>query len=123
MKASKAVLTLILVLCGAPVAAQEKNSGAVGGSSAVEATESTNARLLRPNEATAQARARLGLTPREARPLAPVPGAGGLSKSEAMMVVGGVALILGAVIGDDEGTIIMVGGAVIGLLGLWRWLQ
>jgi hypothetical protein len=40
-----------------------------------------------------------------------------------MMIVGGVALVLGAVIGGGEGTIIMVGGAVIGLIGLWRWLQ
>jgi hypothetical protein len=46
-----------------------------------------------------------------------------LSKSEKLMVFGGAALIVGALIGGDEGKIIMVGGAVIGLIGLWRWLQ
>ena len=40
-----------------------------------------------------------------------------------MMVVGVAALIAGAIIGDTPGTIIMVGGAVIGLVGLYSYLQ
>ena len=40
-----------------------------------------------------------------------------------MMIVGGAALIVGAVIGDTPGTIIMVGGAVVGLVGLYQYLQ
>jgi hypothetical protein len=40
-----------------------------------------------------------------------------------MMVVGAAALVTGAIIGGDPGTIVMVGGAVIGLIGLWEYLQ
>ncbi|HXT14434.1 MAG TPA: hypothetical protein VN706_02310 [Gemmatimonadaceae bacterium] len=46
-----------------------------------------------------------------------------LGQSRAMMVVGAAALIAGAIIGGDPGTIIMVGGAVIGLYGLYQYLQ
>ncbi len=41
----------------------------------------------------------------------------------ALMVVGGAGLLVGAVIGGDEGTIIMIAGGGIGLLGLWRYLR
>jgi hypothetical protein len=46
-----------------------------------------------------------------------------VGRNPAMMIVGGVALIAGAVIGGDTGTIIMVGGAAIGLYGLWQYLK
>ncbi|HEY5491576.1 MAG TPA: hypothetical protein VIK25_10345 [Gemmatimonadaceae bacterium] len=51
---------------------------------------------------------------------APVPATG---NSPAMMIVGGVALLVGAVIGGDSGTIIMIGGGVLGLFGLWNYLK
>jgi hypothetical protein len=38
------------------------------------------------------------------------------------MIVGGAALIVGAVIGDSAGTIVMLGGAGIGLYGLYLFL-
>ena len=40
----------------------------------------------------------------------------------ALMIVGGAALVVGAVIGDDAGTIVMLGGAGIGLYGLYLFL-
>ena len=40
----------------------------------------------------------------------------------AMMIVGGAALLVGAIIGDDAGTIVMLGGAGIGLYGLYLFL-
>ena len=40
-----------------------------------------------------------------------------------LMIVGGAALLAGAVIGGNAGTIIMVGGAVVGLYGLYLYLQ
>lgn len=46
-----------------------------------------------------------------------------LGQARALMVVGAAALITGAIIGGDPGTIIMVGGAVIGLYGLYEYLQ
>ena len=47
----------------------------------------------------------------------------GLSQPEVLMIVGGAALLAGAIIGDDAGTIIMIGGAGIGLWGLYLYLQ
>jgi hypothetical protein len=40
----------------------------------------------------------------------------------ALMIVGGAALVIGAVIGDDAGTLVMLGGAGIGLYGLYQFL-
>jgi hypothetical protein len=45
------------------------------------------------------------------------------SQARAMMIVGVAALIAGAIIGDTPGTIIMVGGTVVGLIGLYEYLQ
>lgn len=42
--------------------------------------------------------------------------------SVALMVVGGAALVIGAVIGDDAGTLVMLGGAAVGLYGLYLFL-
>ena len=46
-----------------------------------------------------------------------------LGQSQALMIVGAAALITGAIIGDDPGTVIMVGGAIVGLYGLYQYLQ
>ena len=40
-----------------------------------------------------------------------------------LMILGGAALITGAIIGDTPGTIIMVGGAIVGLYGLYVYLD
>jgi hypothetical protein len=50
-------------------------------------------------------------------------GRSGLGQPEALMIVGGAALLLGAVIGDDPGTILMIGGAIVFLAGLYKYLQ
>lgn len=41
----------------------------------------------------------------------------------ALMVVGGAAIVLGAVIGNDVGVLFMIGGAIALLIGLYRYLQ
>jgi len=41
----------------------------------------------------------------------------------ALMIVGGAAFLAGAIISGDAGTIIMVGGAAVGLYGLYLYLQ
>jgi hypothetical protein len=41
----------------------------------------------------------------------------------ALMAVGVAALVAGAVIGDDVGTMFMVGGGVLGLYGLYLYLR
>ena len=45
------------------------------------------------------------------------------SRSAAMMIVGGAGLLVGAVIGGGPGTIVMIGGGLVGLVGLWNYLQ
>jgi len=44
------------------------------------------------------------------------------NRALALMIVGGAALVIGAVIGDDAGTIVMLGGAAVGLYGLYMFL-
>ncbi len=47
----------------------------------------------------------------------------GAGQNVAMMVVGGAALVIGAIIGGTAGVLIAVGGAVIGLYGLYNFVQ
>jgi hypothetical protein len=54
---------------------------------------------------------------------APVPPAMRRSQSVALMIVGGAGMIVGSLIDGDTGTIIMVGGGVIGLVGLFQYLR
>jgi hypothetical protein len=44
-------------------------------------------------------------------------------QSTTMMIVGGAGLIVGAIIGGTPGTLVMVGGGVLGLFGLYYYLQ
>jgi hypothetical protein len=39
------------------------------------------------------------------------------------MIVGGAAVLVGLVIGGSAGGAIAVGGAVVGLIGLYQYLQ
>jgi hypothetical protein len=54
---------------------------------------------------------------------APAPRRETPGRNPAMMIVGGVALLVGAVVGGDSGTIIMVAGGALGLYGLWQYLK
>jgi hypothetical protein len=45
------------------------------------------------------------------------------SRSKALMILGGAGLVVGALVGGDEGSIIMVGGAVVGLIGVWKYFK
>lgn len=47
----------------------------------------------------------------------------GMGQAQAMMIAGGAAVIVGLIIGDDVGTLIAVGGAVVGLYGLYMYLR
>ncbi len=44
-------------------------------------------------------------------------------KDIAMMVAGGAALVVGAIVGGDAGTVIMIGGGAIGIIGLYNYLK
>jgi len=60
-----------------------------------------------------------------AKKLAPAKGGThmGAGQNVALMVVGGAALIIGAVIGGTAGVLIAVAGAAIGLYGLYNFVQ
>jgi len=45
----------------------------------------------------------------------------GRREGRALALVGGAAVIAGILIGDDAGTVIAIGGAGIGLYGLYIW--
>jgi hypothetical protein len=51
------------------------------------------------------------------------PRRAGYGQPVALMVVGGAALLTGLIIGGDAGTVIAVGGALVGLYGLYEFLQ
>jgi hypothetical protein len=44
-------------------------------------------------------------------------------RDPAMMIVGGAAVLVGAVVGGKGGATIAVGGGVLGLIGLWNYLK
>jgi hypothetical protein len=47
----------------------------------------------------------------------------GMGQGEALMIVGGAAVLVGLLIGDGAGNAIAVGGAIVGLVGLYQYLQ
>jgi hypothetical protein len=46
-----------------------------------------------------------------------------VGKNLALVLVGAAGVVVGALVGDTEGTVIAVGGAAIALYGLYRWLR
>ncbi|MFL5607092.1 MAG: hypothetical protein ACJ8AD_11645, partial [Gemmatimonadaceae bacterium] len=48
---------------------------------------------------------------------------GGFGQGEALMIVGGAAVLVGLLIGGGAGNAIAVGGAIVGLVGLYEYLQ
>ena len=47
----------------------------------------------------------------------------GYGQPVALMVVGGAAVLTGLIISNDAGAVIAVGGAIMGLYGLYEYLQ
>ncbi|HEX9055218.1 MAG TPA: hypothetical protein VF830_09950 [Gemmatimonadales bacterium] len=66
---------------------------------------------------------RLGFSADEQAPLAVNASAARMGRREgrALALVGGAAVIAGILIGEDAGTVIAIGGAGIGLYGLYIW--
>lgn len=61
---------------------------------------------------------------RKASAAAPLPATGqNLGEAKAEMAVGAAAIILGAIIDGDAGAVLMFGGAIVGLYGLWNYLK
>ena len=47
----------------------------------------------------------------------------GLGQARALMIVGFAAVVIGLLMDNDPGTLIAVGGAVVGLYGLYHYLK
>ncbi|MGH7619678.1 MAG: hypothetical protein ACREPM_20890 [Gemmatimonadaceae bacterium] len=131
-----AVVLALLVAALGPVRAQGFLPGPSADSVAAAAPAALSTLPLTPDTAAVVAAMpvtgapltglRAGVHAREtARPNQPamLAAATAPAQARAMMIVGVAALIAGAIIGDTPGTIIMVGGTVVGLIGLYEYLQ
>ena len=79
---------------------------------------------LRASGAPVAAQASVGVQKAKAVPAPlPAPPRADTKQNRAMMIVGGAAMLTGAVVGSDAGTLISVGGAVVFLWGLYQYLQ
>ncbi|HEX5830029.1 MAG TPA: hypothetical protein VFY16_03540, partial [Gemmatimonadaceae bacterium] len=108
---------------GAPLGAQSAASLATPESTPVPAPVATRAIQAGPVRASVAVGVRA--VPRAERPAAPAMAQrrGGLQNSQILMIVGGAALLTGLIIGDDAGTVLAIGGTVVGLVGLYQYLQ
>ena len=59
----------------------------------------------------------------EPRTISAAAAGNGLTKGQVYMIVGGAAFIVGAVVGHEVGTIVMLGGAGVGIYGLYLYLD
>jgi hypothetical protein len=137
---SRLVVSLSFVLAAAPLGAQSAQAGPSAAPAGVvkdtsrAVTDTTPAMPTSQNRAESQPSTagapmtglRAGVHTKEtSRPaqVAPELSHARMGQAGAMMVVGLAALIAGAIIGGTPGTVVMVGGAVIGLVGLYDYLQ
>jgi hypothetical protein len=130
MRVSTSVAMLFMLAAAMPLAAQssERVSNDSTQVTANAAQPTIEREVAVPMAGASKTGLRAGVHAREtSRPDQPTMAAAGgprnLGQARAMMVVGVAALITGAVIGGQAGTFIMVGGAVIGLVGLYDYLQ
>lgn len=123
-------------LIASPAAAQQpsvRDAEAPAAASVVSQPEATERAQPRQHEAVAAAAVgfdnlRAGVRAPVERDAVQTPAVitaqqGGFTHAQVLMIVGGAALLTGALIGDDAGTLIMIGGAGIGLWGLYLFLQ
>ena len=107
-----------------PVAAQQASpvgTDEASSASAVAVTAQTAATHTRgPSVASARVASHAVSAPIGAPPV--IQNRSSNRNSVALMAVGGAALVVGAVIGEDAGTLVMLGGAVVGLYGLYLFL-
>lgn len=120
---------IAISLVAAPLAAQRMSQDTTGLSAtpiaaAAPSVESSVIGARAPLVAPAQVNAAVGI---RARVIDVAPARSMIARdgatNPAMMIVGGAALLVGAVVGGQAGGTIMVGGAVIGLIGLWNYLK
>jgi hypothetical protein len=100
------VLVFLGILFPAASRAQQSNDIATAGGPRVE--------MLSTAVGTADSRAESALLQRRSQ---------SVGKPVALMIVGGAAIVLGAIMDNDVGVLFMVGGAVALLIGLYQYLK
>jgi hypothetical protein len=111
-------LSAVLVLAAAPLRAQGPSAPS---SETVDASTPDSVVAAGPTLGSATVGVRHVDPAAKAAPAAP--RAGGRSHGEALMIVGGAAILTGIVVGNNAGYAISIAGAVIGLYGLYEYLQ
>jgi hypothetical protein len=112
-----------LALAVAPVRAQTASSGDVAVVPAAAATAPVAEAAPAPVAGPSVEAARVGVR-RDAPAAAPAqPMAGTRDQGIKLMIFGGAAILTGIVVGNNAGYAISIGGAVIGLIGLYQYLQ
>jgi hypothetical protein len=119
----RSVTTAVAVLLFAgPLSAQGVATDQVAPTSAPIVT---TVNLGEPTVSLAPTRSSQSVGVRVNAPAAPfaAPAPTSNSNSTALMIVGGAALLIGSAVGGNSGQILMIGGAVVGLIGLWTYLN
>lgn len=115
-----AIVFGVALLSAAPVRAQDASLATASGST-VAAAPAIEPAPAGPMLTTASVAVRRPAAEAKAGPAAAA--AGGHERGTVLMIVGGAAILTGLVIGNGAGYAISVGGAVIGLYGLYQYLQ
>lgn len=127
--ASRFLLLATALAVAAPLAAQQAMSDSSGTGMApvaITAPALANATAATPAAGPVMQPASVSFRVQSAsasQPMMAMPENGESSQNVALMVVGGAGLIVGAVIGGRSGTIVMLGSGILGLVGLFRYLQ
>lgn len=111
--------TALVLAAAAPLRAQGPSAAATAGSADAAPTDTIVA-------GPTLSRATVGVrhvdeATTTAAPAAP--SSRGRSHGEVLMIVGGAAILTGIVVGNNAGYAISIAGAVIGLYGLYEYLQ
>ena len=113
-------LGAVLVAVAAPLRAQGPSAGQ---SDAPAALQQDSVVAAGPTLANATVGVRRADAASTASAAPAAPRSGGRSNGQALMIVGGAAVLTGIVIGNGAGYAISIAGAVIGLYGLYEYLQ
>ena len=116
---SIAFASVAAFVLGAPLAAQEATLTPAPAPLAAQA-EATAPANVGPTATAASVAVR---RTDAATPAPETPATGGHGRGTALMIVGGAAVLTGIVIGNGAGYAISVVGAVVGLYGLYLYLQ
>ncbi|MBI1809650.1 MAG: hypothetical protein HYR75_07115 [Gemmatimonadetes bacterium] len=126
----RARIALLALVAGiaVPAAAQSGSNATAepqgAPAAAAPAPASAPVAVAQPSAGPRVDQARAGIREAAPAPLpAPAPRPVDTGHNRALMIVGAAALIVGAVMDNTAGHVIMAGGAVIGLYGLYKFLE